>query len=195
MLPEFYWYLTCFTLVPALGSGTGKRTGTESFKNIAILFLIWKWKSLIHVLLFATPWTLVCQAPLSTEFSRTEYWSGLPCLPPGDLPNPGTEPRGLPHCRKILDCLSYQGIPRILEWVAHPFSSSSSQPRNQTGVSYTAGGFFTRWITREAPLFLKLSPNYRGSLLYYFYFNYKYSSYSLFFMNNWTNLKDLVNYG
>ena len=39
-----------------------------------------------------TLWTVVCQAPLSMGFSRPEYWSGLPCPPPGDLPNPGTEP-------------------------------------------------------------------------------------------------------
>ena len=42
---------------------------------------------------FATPWTITCQAPLSMGFSRKEYWSGLPCPPPGDLPNPGIEPR------------------------------------------------------------------------------------------------------
>ena len=41
--------------------------------------------------LFATPWTIVCQAPLSLGFSRQEYWSGLPCPPPGDLPNTGIE--------------------------------------------------------------------------------------------------------
>ena len=40
-----------------------------------------------------TPWTVACQAPLSMGFSRQEYWSGLPFPPPGDLPNPGTEPR------------------------------------------------------------------------------------------------------
>ena len=44
-----------------------------------------------RVLLFATPWAIVCQASLSMEFSRQEYWSGLPFPPPGDLPNPGTE--------------------------------------------------------------------------------------------------------
>ena len=38
------------------------------------------------------PWTVACQAPLSLEFSRQEYWSGLPCPPPGDLPDPGIEP-------------------------------------------------------------------------------------------------------
>ena len=42
--------------------------------------------------LFAKPWTIACQAPLSIEFSRHEYWSGLPFLSPGDLPNPGIEP-------------------------------------------------------------------------------------------------------
>ena len=39
------------------------------------------------------PWTVACQALLSMEFSRQEYWSGLPCPPPGDLPDPGMEPR------------------------------------------------------------------------------------------------------
>ena len=38
------------------------------------------------------PWTRECQAPLSMEFSRQEYWNGLPYLPPGDLPNPGIQP-------------------------------------------------------------------------------------------------------
>ena len=63
------------------------------------------------------------QAPMSMGFSRQEYWSGLPCLPPGDLPNPGTEPRShasfigrwvlhnyhhlgspLPHCLAVNRC-------------------------------------------------------------------------------------------
>ena len=44
---------------------------------------------------FATLWTIACQAPLSLGFSRLEYWSGLSCPPPGDLPNPGTEPKSL----------------------------------------------------------------------------------------------------
>ena len=50
---------------------------------------------LSHVQLFVTPWTVACQAPMSMEFSRQEYWSGLPCHLPGDLPNPGTEPVNL----------------------------------------------------------------------------------------------------
>ena len=50
-------------------------------------------KSLSHVRLFAIPWTVVYQASLSTGFSRQEYWSGLPFPSPGDLPDPGIEPR------------------------------------------------------------------------------------------------------
>ena len=49
--------------------------------------------SLSHVRLFATPWTVAYQAPLSTGFSRQEYWSGLLFLSPGDLPDPGIELR------------------------------------------------------------------------------------------------------
>ena len=44
---------------------------------------------LSHVQLFVTPWTVACQAPLSMGFSRQEYWSGLPCPPPGDLSESG----------------------------------------------------------------------------------------------------------
>ena len=57
---------------------------------------------------------------------------------------------GLPHCRQILYQLSHQGSPRILEWVAYPFSRGTSWSRNQTGVSCTASGFFTTWATRES---------------------------------------------
>ena len=45
--------------------------------------------SLSHIQLFVTPWTAVCQTPLSMEFSRQDYWSGLPFPPPGELSNPG----------------------------------------------------------------------------------------------------------
>ena len=52
-----------------------------------------KVKSLSRVRLFVTLWTAAYQAPLSMGFSRQEYWSGLPCPPPGDLPNTGIKPR------------------------------------------------------------------------------------------------------
>ena len=51
-----------------------------------------KVKSLSRVQLFATPWTVVYQAPPSIGFSKQQYWSGLLFPSPGDLPNPGIEP-------------------------------------------------------------------------------------------------------
>ena len=53
----------------------------------------WKVESLSRVRLFATPWTVAHQAPLSMGFSKQEYWSGLPFPSLGNLPNPGIEPR------------------------------------------------------------------------------------------------------
>ena len=62
---------------------------------IAMLLLLRKVKvkSLNCVRLFATPWTVARQAPLSMGFSRQEYWSGLPFPSLGDLSNPGIKPR------------------------------------------------------------------------------------------------------
>ena len=57
-----------------------------------------------------TPWTVAPQAPLSMEFSRQEFWSGLSFSSPGDLPNQTLNP-GLLHCRQILYCLSHQESP------------------------------------------------------------------------------------
>ena len=65
------------------------------------------------------------------------------------FPTQGSNP-SLPYCRWILCHLSHQGSPRILKWVAYPFSRGSSWPNNLTGVSFTAGGFFTSWATGEA---------------------------------------------
>ena len=73
-------------------------------------------------LTLVTPWTVACQPPLSMEFSSSEYWSGLPFLSSGNLPDPGmetespalqaepllSEPQGKPHCTftNILEMLS-----------------------------------------------------------------------------------------
>ena len=68
----------------------------------------------------------------STDFSRPEYWSGP--APGGICPTQGSNP-GLPHWRRIPYQLSHKGSPRILGWVAYPFSSWSSWPRNQMNQS------------------------------------------------------------
>ena len=53
------------------------------------------------VQLFVTLWTVACQSPLSMGLSKQEYWSGLPCPPAGDLPDPGIEP----HISLFLLCV------------------------------------------------------------------------------------------
>ena len=66
----------------------------------------------------------------------------------GMYPTQGLNPR-FPHCRWILYQMSHKGSPSIQGWLAYPFSSRSSQPRNATGVSCIAGGFFTTWAIRQ----------------------------------------------
>ena len=64
----------------------------QELASLLGLFTRVKVKSLSLVRLFATPWTVAYQAPPSMGFSRQEYWSGVPLLSPGELPNPGIEP-------------------------------------------------------------------------------------------------------
>ena len=71
-------------------------------------------KLLSRVWLFATPWTVAHQAPPSMKFSRQEYWSGLPFPSPGDLPDPGIEPRS-PTSQQMLYRLSQRLDLRVQE--------------------------------------------------------------------------------
>ena len=79
--------------LPRPWDSPGKNTGV----GCHFLLQYMKVKSEIEVtqscLTVATPWTEAYQAPLSMGFSRQEHWSGLPCPPPRDLPDPETEPR------------------------------------------------------------------------------------------------------
>ena len=74
----------------------------------------------------------------------------------GIFPPKGLNP-GLPPCRQILYQLSQQESPRILEWVAYPFSSRSSQPRNHTGVSCTAEDSLPTELTGNPYFFMNSS--------------------------------------
>ena len=79
--------------------------------------------------LFATLWTVACQAPLSVGFCRQEYWSGLPCPPLGNLPDSGIEP-SFPEASALqADSLplSYQGKPRIGPAVKQQSTDSGTQ--------------------------------------------------------------------
>ena len=105
--------------------------------------------SLSHVQLFASPWTVAYQTHLFMEFSRPEYWNGQPFPSPGYLPNPGIKPRS-PTLQADSLPAEPKRSPRILEWVAYPFSRRFSQPRNWTSVFYFAGRFFSNWAIREA---------------------------------------------
>ena len=93
----------------------------------------------VKVWLFATPWSSLGQNTGVGSLSLLQWI----------FPTQGLNP-GLLHCRWILYQLSHQRSPKILEWVAYPFYSGSSRPRNRTEVSCIAGRFFTSWATREA---------------------------------------------
>ena len=80
------------------------------------------------------------------NFPGQNTGEGSCCLLWGIFPTQGFNP-GLPDCRLILYQLSHKGSSRMLKWVACPFSRGSSPPRNQTGISHIAGGFFTSWAT------------------------------------------------
>ena len=67
--------------------------GVTELDTTELLIKKVKVKSLSHVRLFATQWTVALQTPLPMGFSRQEYWSGLPFPSSGDLPDPGIEPR------------------------------------------------------------------------------------------------------
>ena len=89
----FYWISQLFFVLLFL---LMVETSMSLFLVITSTFklLLYEWvKSLSRVRLFATPWSVAYQAPPSTGFSRQEDWSGLPFPSPGDLPDPGVEPR------------------------------------------------------------------------------------------------------
>ena len=76
---SLFLFSTFLRVPPCLSPGTTQRQMVHA-------------KSLQSCLTLCNPMTVAHQAPLSMGFSRQEHWTGLPCAPPGDLPNPGTEP-------------------------------------------------------------------------------------------------------
>ena len=99
-----------------------------------------------HVELFASPRTVVCQAPLSMGFFRQEYWTALPCSPPGDLSDPGIKPGCFLHGRQILYHLSHQGWwwkeirwERERDWNSETESYIFKLNHSMTSLSYPRG--------------------------------------------------------
>ena len=99
---------------------------------------------LSHVTLFVTPWTVARQPPLSMEFSRQEYWSGLPLPSPGDIPDPGTEPWSL----RFFTIMMVAGVLFIyLVYFAHWWI-----PRTDSGhrsCSMLISMTTSKWITKR----------------------------------------------
>ena len=114
-------------------------------------------QSLSRVRLCATLWTVARQAPLSMGFSRQEYSSELPCPPPGDLPNPGIEPRSpalqaLPNNNTFFQNLfnfSRRPLWLLLSW-CHYCNAWVKQARSvhaNKGVAASACRVYTRTVT------------------------------------------------
>ena len=122
-----------------------------------------KWsevKSPSPVPLFATPWTVVYQAP-SMRFSTQEYWSGLPFPSPEDLPNPGIEP-GSPALQADALPSEPPGKPQEY-WSGLPFPSPGDLPNPGIEPRSIVGRRFTIWTTREV--------NYSVHARHHHYFN------------------------
>ena len=111
------------------------------------------------VLLFAVPWTVAHQAPLSTGFSRQKYWSGLPFPTPGDLLDPGIEPESFVPPTLQADSLPLRdlGSPRVWEGRAMQVASPRWQDRWGGNMSLQLGNIFKAELKEVA---LELSTGY-----------------------------------
>ena len=101
---------------------------------------VWKSESESHSVVSDSLWLHGLYSPWNSPGQDTGVGSLF--LLQGIFPTQGSNP-GLPHCRQILYQLNLKGSPRILKWVAYPFSSRSSWPRNWSWVFCRAGRFFT----------------------------------------------------
>ena len=109
------------------------------------------WPSLV------TPWTIVHQAPLSIGFPSQEYWSGLPFLSTGDLPNPGIKPRS--PALKMVSCIA--GILYAFNYVQQELKKSIYHTRNQNN-GYLWEGALTEKNHNENALYLDLSGGHKA---------------------------------
>ena len=121
------------------------------------------------VQLFVTLWTVACQAPLSMGFSRQEYWSGLPFPSPGDLPDPGIEPRS-----PALQADALTSEPR-----GKPFHSFMKAPYNYCISIYFS--FYFCWYLLYVFRYLHVS-RIHASKCYIFLLDWPLSHYSMPFL-------------
>ena len=114
-------------------------------------FLLFYCYILSHVQLLTTPWTVSCQAPLSMEFSRQEYWSGLPFPPLRNLSNPGIEPKAPALAGRFLTT-EPPGKPNFLA-KGHSLANVGAQQciwPNPMCVEYTLLVFWILWGISDA---------------------------------------------
>ena len=167
--------------MPQLRPGTAKKLIIKKIFKLSYEFyhlpLYCMLSHFSHIWLFAIPWTVACQAPLSMGFSRHKYWSGLPCLPPGHLPDSGIEPESLAspalagkffttssiwenhdanlkckHKNIQLICR----ITEIAQFIAHTCIQISFLGRGNAAQSWVNCFYFTSWYTH----FLSTPPSF-----------------------------------
>ena len=93
----------------------------------------------------ATPWTVANQALLSIVFSRQEHWSGLPCPPPGDLPNPGIEPTHLTSA--FTTAATWEAGQCLFPSWRHPIVGFATQKGNLNDKKILEEGWHTKGDT------------------------------------------------
>ena len=157
-------YLICNSYAPLISASLVILFTPLNIIGHACSVVSWVW-------LFGTLRTVSHQAPLSMRFSRQEYWSGLSCPPPGDLPDPGMKP-----CVSYISCTEVKSLSRAwlfaTPWIVacpnllcpwdfqgkstrvgcHFLLQGISQPRDRTQVSHIVDRRFTIWATRERDL-------------------------------------------
>ena len=117
------------------------------------LFGLWGASRFSHIRLFATPWMVAHQVPLSMGFSEQEYCSGLPCLPLGDLPDPGMKPESSASPELWADSLLLSLLGSL--FVSLPLSKVS--PRYQ---AHTSSYFW--WIEVHQLMYVNKIRIYEG---------------------------------
>ena len=125
-----------------------KKKGGQTSGKIIISLCELSYFNLVWI--FVILWTIAHQAPLSIGFSRQETWDGLPCLPPGNLPNLRTEPASV-YLYTYISGSSVRGISqaKILEWFAIFFSRRPSRCRDWA-VIYIGRQILNHWAIRKA---------------------------------------------
>ena len=151
---KYFWQHTCIFKrgIARVIENNGQSPDLQARRTISVIFTP-------HYRLWLFKWIILLDSVLSSVRLEHNMWKCFSCSdmsnylwPHGLWPTMGSSVHGILHAR-------------ILEWVAIPFSSGSSLPREWTCVSCLAGRFFTVWATREAPYVCVYVSSSQSSLL------------------------------